>query len=329
MERERQCTSTDMCEPPRKRFLNCNKLLITHSIYSQMTCLFQIVRNLQRINRRFENVVVQHKYSSSLCPICRTVVNVLRKKIKLQQHHFLFLCKNKSNGNRNGSSPHMGAVCMCVRHAALFYRCVLLNAFKELFTAKYLCLCTFFKYCVRVYEFVCLGWRNDGCTLSSTFLCSLNNVYASECVSTMPPTPSLAFDSRRHSHCRFQTITMFHSIFVHTNPCPVISTIHVILLYFVCVIHNLFSSSGAVFTHPFPFPVAPQCLCTSVSCAVANDVGNTFYVDVNSLNCPANGSLFAFSLKHIDSIDIMEAISCKSSAFQNDDKNAEARTEEL
>lgn len=53
-------------------------------------------------------------------------------KIKLQQHQLLYLCLKWKQWQ------WLFPCAMC--HAALFYRCVLLNAFKELFAAKYLSL---------------------------------------------------------------------------------------------------------------------------------------------------------------------------------------------
>lgn len=101
-----------------------------------------------------------------------------------------------------------------MRHAALFYRCVLLNAFKELFTAKYLCLCTFFKYCECVYVGATIAVRSLPTLLRSMNVCMQASMFR-PCHRLL----RFVFDSR-HSHCRFQTITMFHSIFVHKSmPC--------------------------------------------------------------------------------------------------------------
>lgn len=56
-------------------------------------------------------------------------------------------------------------------------------------------------------------------------------------------------------------------------------------------------------------------LCTYVSGAVANDVGNTFYVDVNSLNCSANGSPLLLFLKKNILIQLISWKPCRAKAL--------------
>lgn len=149
-----------------------------------------------------------------------------------------------------------------------------------------ICLCTFFKYsmvCVYVETIAVLS-------LSTLFRSLCVSLY---CASTI--TASFSSNVIRHSRCRFQTIATFHSILC-TNPCPVISTILVILLFFVCVYHNLFSFGL------FHFPSTPLSLAIFIFifvslCVYVALFNTTFYVDVSILNCIANGPTFSLLSK--------------------------------
>lgn len=164
---------------------------------------------------------------------------------------------------------HMAALSASCCYAALFYRCVLLNAFKELFAAKYLSLHIFQAFC-SLFTLLCQTFVVCSRSLFHSFV---HSVFV--CVSTITALSSCAVSLfGTHIVASFEQIICFIPFSAHTNPCSVISTILVILLFFVCVIYNLFLFW--LFHYPPPL---------DVSNAIANNVVDTFYVDVNNLNC--------------------------------------------
>lgn len=166
---------------------------------------------------------------------------------------------------------------------------------------------------------VCLCW-NDSCTLTFNPLsfdhCRLLlGVYRYSTVDTFTFTLSLP-----NNHYVSFHFCVCVCVCAHTNPCPAISTIHVILLYFrLCNSQFILSRvlCSPIFAPFVSLSRSVLVLCTlCISGAIANDVVNTFYVDVNILNC-----WFVFLSKHIDWIDIMEwSCQTKASTMKNENR---------